>query len=132
MATTLEETAGIRVVDPGGDLLGARAAALRRRVGEAIVAHAPQVVLDLRRTRRVSAPALVVLASCVDELRRRGGDLKLLGPRPTVRRLLDLCGKGALFHCLTSEAEIAPSFGLRTPGIRRHALRGSACPEKRS
>jgi len=106
---------GVRVVVPRGNLLGEEVASLRRRLGEALVAEANHVVVDLRTVRYASARALGVLVSHLAELRHRGGDLKVLGCRPSVRQLFDLCGLGALFEFLRTEDDIAASFATCDP-----------------
>jgi len=103
VAIALDEAQGVRMIVPRRSLLGEEAEALRRRLGEALAYDATDVVIDLRSVRYVSARALGVLAAHVVELRRRGGDLRLLGCLPGVRRLFDLCGLGSLFAFVGSE-----------------------------
>ena len=110
MLTELDATLGVRVIVPRGSLLGEEVEALRRRLGEALIAEVTQVVVDLRPARYASARALGVLVAHVGELRHRGGDLKLLGCRPAVRELFDLCGIGGIFEFLDPDADIAAHF----------------------
>lgn len=110
MSVGLSETTAVRVIVPRGNLLGEEVETLRRRLGEALVAEAHQVVVDFRPVRYVSARALGVLVSHLNELRQRGGDLKLLGCREGVRQLFDLCGLRALFEFLDGDADVAEAF----------------------
>ncbi|MFP4055859.1 MAG: STAS domain-containing protein [Candidatus Brocadiia bacterium] len=117
-----DEAIGIRVVVPRGNLLGGEAEALRRRLGEALAAGFCQVVVDMRPACYVSARALGALLAHLDELRQRGGDLKLLACRPAVRQLFDLCGLGAVFEFLDTEEQIAASFGPQLSEPERQQL----------
>ena len=124
MATDVDEARGVRVVVPRGNLLGEEVEALRRRLGEALIAETTHVVVDMRPVRYVSARALGVLVSHLGELRHRGGDLKLLGCHPTVHQLLGLCGLGALFEFLDTDDDIAAHFGPQLSGPEREQLLG--------
>jgi len=106
----LSEAIGVRVIVPRGNLLGEEVETLRRRLGEALVAEAHHVVVDFRPVRYVSARALGVLVSHLNELRQRGGDLKLLGCRDAVRQLFDLCGLRAQFEFLDADADVTAAF----------------------
>ena len=116
----------VRVVVPYGRLLGEEAAALQRRLGEALADGVDRVVVDLRQTGHVGARALGVLAAHLSKLRRRGGDLKLLGLSVGTSRTLELCGLGGAFECLASEEDIARSFGLSRERLDREGLWGAA------
>jgi anti-anti-sigma factor len=124
-----DEASGIRVVVPRGNLLCEEVDALRRRLAEALAADLAHVVVDLRPVHYITARALGVLLAHLGELRRRGGDLKLLGCRGTVRQLFDLCGVGAVFEFLESEDEIPASFGPQVSHPERQQLLHSASAE---
>lgn len=129
MVTTLDEARGVRVIVPRGSLLGEEAEALRRRLGEALAFEATRVVVDLRPVRYVSARALGLLVAHLLELRRRGGDLKLLGSRPDVRELFDLCGLGVLFDFLAFEHEIPGSFAPAPADPQKRAAAATAAQD---
>ena len=59
-----------------------------------------RVVVDLRAVRYASAQALGVLVTFLVELRRRGGDLALLGCPGHLRELFALCGLDEIFQFL--------------------------------
>lgn len=110
MAISFDGDREVRVVVLRGSVLGEEAESLRRRLGEAIAAGLSRVVVDLRTVQRLTSRAIGVLLAHLAELRRRGGDLKLLGCGGAVRELLDLCGVTGFFEFLGGESEIARSF----------------------
>lgn len=120
----MAESNGIRVIVPRGSLLGGEAEALRRRLGEALSFGASRVVVDLRPVRYISANAVGVLVAFLAELRGRGGDLKLLGPRPEVRQLFEWCGLNEQFEFLGLEDDLLASFG--SPAAEPAALPSAA------
>ena len=117
MLSEFDATTGVRMVVPRGNLLGEEVEALRRRLGEALIADVSQVVVDLRPVAYISARAMGVLVAHLGELRHRGGDLRLLGVRATVRELFDLCGIGGLFEFLDADADIPAHCGPALVGV---------------
>jgi anti-anti-sigma factor len=120
------------VIAPRQSLLGGEVEVLRQRLGEALACRATRVVVDLRPAEYVSARALGVLVAHLSEMRERGGDLKLLGCRPDVRQLFDLCGLGAVFDFLDSEDDVAGSFEQEPSCRGRQELLGVAPREEGS
>ncbi|MFI5937731.1 STAS domain-containing protein [Actinoplanes sp. NPDC051494] len=69
---------------------GAAVERWRSRLSEAAALRPARLVVDLRRSPRIDAAAIVVLLQLHAEMMRTDGKLTLLGPVARVRRVLGL------------------------------------------
>ncbi len=113
------------------------ATALTRVVTEALQ-HTREVVLDLEGVQRIDSAGLgeLVLIRMVAEA--SGGTLKLAGPNPRIRELLDLTNLSSVFEvhaslveALEASNEMTPRLSVRAgtgnvPGARSRWLRQPA------
>lgn len=63
---------------------------LRTRLGSAVEAGAALLVVDLSRVTFIDSMALGVLLETMKRLRARDGALRIVGPRPDVRRIFEI------------------------------------------
>jgi anti-sigma B factor antagonist len=63
---------------------------LQERIDTAIEDGAELIVLDLSAVTFIDSMALGVLLGAVNRLRRRGGNLRLVVPRPELRRIFEI------------------------------------------
>ncbi|MBW8482488.1 STAS domain-containing protein [Actinomadura parmotrematis] len=83
---------GRALVELRGELDVATAAELRVRLRTARREHGENLVLDLRGLEFMDSDGLAVLVRCYKAVTAAGGSLTLAGPRPVVRRTLEVTG----------------------------------------
>jgi anti-sigma B factor antagonist len=81
---------GTVVLALNGDADLHSASELRVCLGAAIEAGAAVLVVDLSEVTFIDSMALGVLLEAMKRLRARGGVLRIVGPRPDVRRVFEL------------------------------------------
>ena len=99
--------AGWTVVGVEGELDLFSAPQLREAISECLRRGANQVLVDLSDVRFVDSTALGVLIGGLKRVRDRGGDMALLGPQRTVRRVLGITGLDKIFAIYDSPAQVA-------------------------
>lgn len=89
---------------------------LNARLGAAIDSGAVLLVVDLSRVTFIDSMALGVLLEAMKLLRARGGALRIVGPRPDVRRIFEI----------TLLDRIFPLDATRSEALAAGAENGSA------
>lgn len=79
---------------------------VRRQLDEVIDAGVSRLVVDLQGVRFIDSSGLGVLLGRYRRLSEAGGELLLLGPRPSVRTVLDLSGVPQVVRVLESQSEV--------------------------
>ena len=69
-----------------------------------------RVLIDLSRVTRIDSAGLGQLMSCYSHLVRNKGTLKIVNPRPEIRKLLDMTGISTLIPAYSDEQEALRSF----------------------
>jgi len=70
----------------------------------------PRLVLDCSRVARMDKAAMHLLLSCLEEVMKRNGDVKLASLRPEAEAVLGLAGVQQLFESYSTTAEAVHSF----------------------
>ncbi|MGK5556325.1 STAS domain-containing protein [Actinomadura kijaniata] len=91
-----------------GELDLANADDLRKRLRAARAAHGDHVVLDLADLEFMDSQGLSVLVNCYKAVTAAGGSLTLAGPRPIVRRTLEVTGLHRRMRIVRSLEEALP------------------------
>jgi anti-sigma B factor antagonist len=111
MDTSVEQRGTVSTVHITGRVDGLTADTLQQVFSSEVAAGHHELVADFGAVDYTSSAGLRVLLGTVKEARSRGGDLRLAGPRPEVRNVLELSGfTGILKVFDTVEAAVA-SFG---------------------
>jgi anti-sigma B factor antagonist len=111
METSVEQRGTVCTVRITGRVDGFTAETLHEVfVAEVGVGH-HELVADFRAVDYTSSAGLRVLLATVKEARARGGDLRLAGPRPEVRNVLELSGFTGILRVFDTVDDAVASFG---------------------
>ncbi|MWA03466.1 anti-sigma factor antagonist [Actinomadura sp. LD22] len=116
LEVTARSQAGRAVVRLRGELDIAGSDELRRLLEAARREHGEHVVLDLADLEFMDSQGLSVIVGCYKAATAAGGSLTLAGPRPVVRRALEITGlhrripvQATLEAALTAQRDAAPN-----------------------
>jgi len=82
-----ERTAVLRI---GGEVDLYTAPQVKEKILGLVDAGVRRLVVDLSHTEYLDSTALGVLVGALKRLREQDGDLRLVGPRPRIRKLLEI------------------------------------------
>ena len=94
----VEERQDVLTVRVTDELDLATTPALRAEVADALASHPQTLVLDLSDCAFAGVDAVHALADLTAVAQRQGTDLRLVGPRPILRRAIDLVGRRDELH----------------------------------
>jgi anti-sigma B factor antagonist len=92
MELASESKGNVQVVSVDGSLDALTAPELADALATEFRDGHTQLVADLRKLEYTSSAGLRVLLNSVKEARSKGGDLRLAGVQPNVKKVLDLSG----------------------------------------
>jgi anti-anti-sigma factor len=102
------------VVQLSGELDICRASELRRELASLIDARGVRaLVIDLSNLEFIDAAGLGVFVHAHQRIRARDGTIRLIHPRPNVRRALDIAGLSHTFEVHQSDSLCRSSIGAR-------------------
>ena len=84
-----------------------------------IKADRPQLVFDLSLVKQLDAAGVEMLLTCVSEVMKRDGDLKLASLSPQAAMVLELTRTGRMFEIYNTSTEAARSFSGFLPNAMR-------------
>ena len=90
------QKATIQIIDVDTDLIALSSVELRQIIEQLISQNTMKVIVNLSRTRRIDSSGLGILVSKSNELRQRGGDLKVYGLSATLTRIFKQLGAANL------------------------------------
>ncbi len=96
------------VVAVAGEIDLYTAPRLHSELAAAVMVDGPaQVVVDMAGVDFCDSTGMNVLLAALRRARERGGDLVLAGPRPAVRKILQVTGLESVFTVLDDPAAVA-------------------------
>ncbi|MFD7703747.1 STAS domain-containing protein [Streptomyces caelestis] len=98
LTVAVTATDGIRVLAVVGDIDHHTGDRLRSAL-EVTGTKRPRIVIDLRRVAFMDSSGINVLIAAHQDVTQAGGWLRLAGPTPAVRRVLELVGVDQLIDC---------------------------------
>jgi len=81
-----------------------------------------KVILNLSNVDFISSRGLGAIGHCADLLRKKGGDLKVLGIKPDVRNLFEICGLVQIIDIFQTEEDALLSCGDNVGNIEKRLL----------
>jgi anti-anti-sigma factor len=111
METRVEMVGDVAVVAVTGSIDALTAPDLAAAINQQIEEGHTQLVADLAGVEYTSSAGLRVLLGAVKETRSKGGDLRLAGIRPDVKKVLDLSGFTSILKHYPDRQSAVASYG---------------------
>lgn len=102
---------GILIIRLSGDLIGENnVSGILDAVSEALQQQIRSCVIDISELRYINSSGIGVLITILTKFRNKGGEVYLLKPSESVKKLLVITKLNAIFQVVQSEAEILKSI----------------------
>jgi anti-sigma B factor antagonist len=111
METSVEQLGVVFTVHIAGSVDGLTAEPLQQVFTRELEAGHNQLVADFSAVDHTSSAGLRVLLGTVKRARSGGGDLRLAGTNPDVRKVLDLSGFTGILKVFETVDDAVTSFG---------------------
>lgn len=105
---------GIQILDIAGELDAHTAPDLERVILKHIEDEQYHLIVNFSSLEYISSAGLGVFMAYIEELRERGGDMKLSNMQPSVYNVFDLLGFPSLYDILDKEAQAIERFSANT------------------
>ena len=105
------------VVPLTGEIDLASAPELRAELGRLNETETPAIVLDLTDLEFIDSTGLGVLVGALRRARSQGGDIRLAGARPGIRRVLSVTGLDRVFELFATVAEAMTGSPGAAPAV---------------
>ena len=110
MSLKMKQVGNVTVIELKGELDHAGMAAVKNAITSLLDEAKYRVVLDLHKVKTASLMHVGVLVDETRKLRRRGGDLKLVGLGGVLSRVFDSLGPGEVFSHFKKVDEALAEF----------------------
>lgn len=100
----------LEILDVQGELDAHTAPELERIILRLIEAEKYRIIVNFAALEYISSAGLGVFMAYIEELRERGGDMKLSNMRPSVYNVFDLLGFPSLYDILDEESQAIERF----------------------
>ncbi len=111
METSTDQRGDVITVHISGSVDGLTAEDLQRVFTREVEAGHHNLVADFGEVDYTSSAGLRVLLATVKQTRSHGGDLRLAGAHPDVRKVLDLSGFTSILRVFRTVDDAVASFG---------------------
>ncbi len=100
----------VRILDLNGELDAHTASELESAIEKCRKEDAVRIIVNGKQLVYISSAGLGVFMAFIEELRERGGDIKIAALRPKVYNVFDLLGFPMLFDITDTEEEAVTRF----------------------
>lgn len=100
----------VRILDLNGELDAHTASELESAIEKCREEGSVQIIVNGKQLVYISSAGLGVFMAFIEELRERGGDIKIASLRPKVYNVFDLLGFPMLFDITDTEEEAVSRF----------------------
>ena len=107
---TKRDEGGVTLVYPQGFLDAHTAQEFEDELRKAIDAGRLRIVVNCKDLTYISSAGLGVFMGCIEDVRERGGDIKISNLTPKVYHVFELLGFHQLFDLTETEEEAAGKF----------------------
>jgi anti-sigma B factor antagonist len=112
MKFTKEVKSGMLVLHIEGDLIGEdNGAQLVGASAEAIQDHVSNCIIEIGQLRYINSSGIGVLITILTKFRNKGGEVFLMNPSDSVKKLLVITKLNAIFQTVQSEADALAKLG---------------------
>jgi anti-sigma B factor antagonist len=105
MTLNVERREGVVICQVSGELDASNARELLDAIDREAAAGATRIVLSLAKLDYIDSSGLGALVKCLKNARSRGGDVKLSGLKPEVKKVLELTRLDRIFDIFGSEED---------------------------
>jgi anti-sigma B factor antagonist len=107
---------GVRIVEVDGEVDLFNAPDLKRTLNSVVDSGGRALLVDLSRTTFIDSTALGVLIGVVKRLRPEGGELAIVCPDPSLRKVFEVTRLDRAFELFDSVEAALDHFGAADPG----------------
>ena len=109
-AVTRSSEGDLAVLSLAGYLDAHTAPEFERAIQAEIDAGRVRLIVDAAQLKYISSAGLGVFMSFIEEVREKGGDIKICGLVPKVRQIFDILGFQAIYDMVDSRAAAVQRF----------------------
>ncbi len=109
-SVTFREVADVQVLDLHGDLDAHTAPDLEAAIRKCLDSSQNNIVVSGTSLEYISSAGLGVFMAFIEEVRERGGDIKIAALKPRVYNVFDLLGFPVLFDIVDTEEDAVAKF----------------------
>ena len=109
-SVTFRKNGAVQILDLSGELDAHTAAELEAAIQKCIADEDVRIIVHGGELQYISSAGLGVFMAFIEEVRERGGDIKIASLQPRVYNVFDLLGFPVLFDIVESEEEALTRF----------------------
>ena len=113
MELTVREINGVNVIDIQGELMASTKAKLKGAMMDLFAEDNFNLILNFKDVYIIDSSGIGLLVSALQQVRERGGDIKILNLSGFSKRTFKVTGLNTVFHLFSSEEKAVESFHIK-------------------